>query len=234
MAAFPDLIAESLLDNYLDAAVLRLAHVVACRHQQLAFALADDRDRLRRHAVADQSVLDRVGATQRQRHVVAFRTRRVGVAGRRDARAALRLEGARRLLVADAGSAAPPAARRSPPSGTARARAAGGRTVGTTRSPTQRGVRNAARPSSPRQASVATAATSSQNAGPSRPIDRPPSREASGALAPSSAPTTPMAHALVSMGVAQVVPRDGAFRRSLPPRMFRAWGAPFSYRHRFH
>ena len=59
-----------LLDDDLDAAVLRLADVVAGRHQQLAFALADDRDRLGRHAVADESVLDRVGTTQRQRHVV--------------------------------------------------------------------------------------------------------------------------------------------------------------------
>jgi hypothetical protein len=31
-----------------------VAHVVAGRHQQLAFALADDRDRLGRHAVADE------------------------------------------------------------------------------------------------------------------------------------------------------------------------------------
>jgi hypothetical protein len=46
--------------------VLRLADIVACRNQQLALALADYRDRLRRRAVADQSVLDRVGTTQRQ------------------------------------------------------------------------------------------------------------------------------------------------------------------------
>jgi hypothetical protein len=39
-------------------AVLRLAHVVAGRHQELALALADDRDRLGRHAVADESVLE--------------------------------------------------------------------------------------------------------------------------------------------------------------------------------
>ncbi len=82
----------------ISTAVLRLADVVARRHQQLALALADDRDRLGRHAVAHQSVLDRVGATQRQRHVVGFRTRRVGVAGRRDAGATLRLEGVGRLL----------------------------------------------------------------------------------------------------------------------------------------
>src|SRR6266851_8169779 len=87
-----------LLDDDLDPAVLRLADVVAGWHQQLAFALADDRDRLGRHAVADEGVLDRVGATQRQRHVVGFRTRRVGVAGRRDAGAALGLEGIGRLL----------------------------------------------------------------------------------------------------------------------------------------
>jgi hypothetical protein len=53
-----------LLDDDLDAAVLRLAHVVAGRHQQLALALADDRDRLGRHAVADQRILDCVGAAQ--------------------------------------------------------------------------------------------------------------------------------------------------------------------------
>jgi len=36
--------------------------------------------------------------TQRQRHVVTFGTRRIGVARRRDARIALRLKGGRRLL----------------------------------------------------------------------------------------------------------------------------------------
>ena len=52
----------------------------------------------RRHAVAHQRVLDRVGAAQRQRHVVVLRTRRVGVAGRRDAgTAALVLIGLRHL-----------------------------------------------------------------------------------------------------------------------------------------
>jgi len=40
----------------------RLADIVAGRQPQLALALADDGDRLRRHAVADQSVLDCVGA----------------------------------------------------------------------------------------------------------------------------------------------------------------------------
>src|SRR5713101_9045522 len=86
-----------LLDDDLDAAVLRLAHVVAGRHQELALALADDADRLGRHALADQRVLDRVGTPQRQRHVVALRSRRVGMTGRRDAGAALTLEGARCL-----------------------------------------------------------------------------------------------------------------------------------------
>ena len=59
-----------------------------------ALAAADDRDRRRRHAVAHQRILDRVRATQRQRHVVGFRPRLVGVAGRRDAGAALGLVGA--------------------------------------------------------------------------------------------------------------------------------------------
>src|SRR6266853_1285163 len=47
---------------------------------------------------SDESVLDRVGTTQRQRHVVALRTGRVSMAGRRDAGAALGLEGVGRLL----------------------------------------------------------------------------------------------------------------------------------------
>ena len=64
---------------------------------RLGFRPADDGDRLGRHALAHQRVLDRVGAAQRQRHVVALRTRRVGVAGRRDAGAALALEGRGRL-----------------------------------------------------------------------------------------------------------------------------------------
>src|SRR5712691_737557 len=51
-----------LLDDDLDAAVLRLAHTVGGRHQQALLAHADDRDRLRRHALAHQRVLDRIGA----------------------------------------------------------------------------------------------------------------------------------------------------------------------------
>ena len=57
-----------------------------------------DRDGRRRHTLADQSVLDGIRTTQRQRHVVGFRARRVGVAGRRDAGVTLRLEGGSRLL----------------------------------------------------------------------------------------------------------------------------------------
>jgi hypothetical protein len=55
----------SLLDDDLDAPVLRLADVVAGLHQQASLAHADDQDRLGRHAVPHQGVLDRVGTTQR-------------------------------------------------------------------------------------------------------------------------------------------------------------------------
>jgi len=47
-----------LLDDDLDAAVLRLADVVAGLHQQALLAHADHRDRLRRHAVVHQGVLN--------------------------------------------------------------------------------------------------------------------------------------------------------------------------------
>src|SRR4029450_12968461 len=87
-----------LLDDDLDAAGLRLTPAVAGLHQKALLAAADHADRLRRHALTHQGVLHRVRATQRQRHVVAFRTRRVGMAGRRDARIALLLEGVSRLL----------------------------------------------------------------------------------------------------------------------------------------
>ena len=73
-----------LLDDDLDAAVLRLAHAVAGLHEQALLAAANDRDRLRRHALTHQGVLHRVRATQRQCHVVGLRAGRVGVAGRRD------------------------------------------------------------------------------------------------------------------------------------------------------
>src|SRR5687767_8384296 len=82
-----------LLNDDLDAAVLRLAHAVAGLDQEALLAAADHADRLRRHAFTHQGVLDGVGTTQRQRHVVALRARRVGVAGGGDARVALRLEG---------------------------------------------------------------------------------------------------------------------------------------------
>src|ERR1700682_1899233 len=95
---FRSLTLEVLLNDDLDPTVLRLAHVVAGRHQQLGLALADDRDRLGGDTLADQRVLDGIGAAQRQRHVVALRTRRVGMASRRDAGTALALEGVGCLL----------------------------------------------------------------------------------------------------------------------------------------
>src|SRR5574338_518320 len=54
----------NLLEDDLHTAVLRLAHAVGGRDQRLGLALADDRDRRRRHAVAHQGVLDRVRTTQ--------------------------------------------------------------------------------------------------------------------------------------------------------------------------
>src|SRR5580698_4049447 len=60
-------------ENYLDTAVLRLAHAIGGRDQRLGLALANDRDRRRRHAVTHQSVLDRIRTAQRQRHIVVLR-----------------------------------------------------------------------------------------------------------------------------------------------------------------
>src|SRR5215831_19560865 len=62
-----------LLDDDFDAAVLRLAHAVGGRNQEALLAHADYGNGLRRHAVAHQGVLDRIGAPERQRHVVALR-----------------------------------------------------------------------------------------------------------------------------------------------------------------
>src|SRR5690242_15783462 len=73
-----------LLEDDLDTAVLRLTHAIGRLDQRLGLALADDRDRRRRHAVAHQGVLDRIRTAQRQRHVVVLRTRAIGVAGRGD------------------------------------------------------------------------------------------------------------------------------------------------------
>src|ERR671910_1048399 len=78
-----------LLNDDLDSTVLRFAHAVAGLDQQALLAAADHADRLRRHAFTHQGVLHRVRTTQRQRHVVALRARRVGVAGRGDAGIAL-------------------------------------------------------------------------------------------------------------------------------------------------
>ena len=77
----------------LDAAVLRLAHAVGGLDERLA-RRADRSDRRGRHAVLDQRILDRVGATQRQRHVVVFRARRVGMAGSGDPGAPVDLKAA--------------------------------------------------------------------------------------------------------------------------------------------
>ena len=67
-------------------------------HQQDLLAAADHRDRLpaRLHAPGRPC---RVGATERQRHVVGFRARRVSVAGRRDAGIALVLKAAAACLI---------------------------------------------------------------------------------------------------------------------------------------
>ncbi len=58
-----------LLDDDLDAAVLRLAHTVGGLDQEARLAAADHGNRGGRHAFTHQRVLDRVRATQRQRHV---------------------------------------------------------------------------------------------------------------------------------------------------------------------
>src|SRR5262249_52987226 len=54
-----------------DAAILGLAHPVARRHEQLLLAPSGDGDGGGWHALLDERIPDGVGATQRQRHVVA-------------------------------------------------------------------------------------------------------------------------------------------------------------------
>src|SRR5438874_4583075 len=66
-----------LLQHDFDATVLRLTHTVRRRDQQPLLAAANDRDRGGRHAVLHEGVLDRIGAAQRQRHVVVLRARGV-------------------------------------------------------------------------------------------------------------------------------------------------------------
>ncbi len=90
-------LASGAADHDLNAAVLRLAHVVAGRYQQLGLALADHGDGVSRDALANQLVLHRVRAPERQGHIVAVRAGGVGVTGRRDAGVAGGPEGRDRL-----------------------------------------------------------------------------------------------------------------------------------------
>jgi hypothetical protein len=62
MMSLPHPCRLDLVDDDLDAAVLRLPHVGAGRYQQMRFAEAPGRDRAHRHAVLDQFRSDCLGA----------------------------------------------------------------------------------------------------------------------------------------------------------------------------
>src|SRR4051794_32544355 len=74
------------LQGDLGATIAPLADTAWRRHCRLRHAAAGDRDLVGGNATGDQGRANRVGTTQRQSHVVLFRTGQIGVTDDRDGR----------------------------------------------------------------------------------------------------------------------------------------------------